>query len=128
MLNTETTRSSYSWKRNPLFWAYSILMFLLIIMAFFFYNYYSLDFLVHAGWIMLVFSIVIILLAGAEFQKKGAPKGRSVVNTTILVDTGVYTIVRHPQYLGLILFVLALVLMSQQWLNVFSYVIGSALF
>jgi len=128
MLNTEATRSSYSWKRDPLFWAYSILMFLPIIVVFFFYNYYSLDFLVYAGWIVLVFSIVLILLAGAEFRRKGAPKGRSVVNTTVLVDTGVYAIIRHPQYLGFLLFVLGLILMSQHWISVFSYVIGSFLF
>jgi len=128
MLNTKPTRSIYSWKRDPLFWAYSILMFLPIIVAFFFYNYYNLDYLVHTGWMILVFSIALILLAGAEFRKKGAPIGRSVVNTTVLVDTGVYAIIRHPQYLGFLLFVLGLVLMSQHWISVFSYIIGSIMF
>jgi protein-S-isoprenylcysteine O-methyltransferase Ste14 len=31
------------------------------------------------------------------------------------VDSGVYTIVRHPQYTGLFLFNLALILISQHW-------------
>jgi protein-S-isoprenylcysteine O-methyltransferase Ste14 len=98
-------------------------------MVFVFYNYYKLDFLVYAGWILLVFSVVIIFLAGGEFRKKGgAPKGKSIVHTTVLVDSGIYAVVRHPQYLGFILFVLALVLMSQHWLSVFSGVVGSALF
>ena len=30
-------------------------------------------------------------------------KGESFVNTTILVDTGIYSVIRHPQYLGGIL-------------------------
>jgi len=129
MPETETIPTSYSWKRDPLFWTYSVLMFLPIVIVFVFYNYYKLDFLVYAGWILLVFSIVIILLAGGEFRKKGrAPKGESIVRTTVLVDSGVYAVIRHPQYLGLILFVLALVLMSQHWLSVFSGVVGSALF
>jgi protein-S-isoprenylcysteine O-methyltransferase Ste14 len=129
MLYEEATHSSYSWKRDPLFWAYSILMFLPIILVFLFYNYYSLDFLVYAGWILLVFSVVVILLAGGEFRKKGgAPKGESVVHTTVLVDSGVYAVVRHPQCLGFMIFVLALVLMSQHWLSVISGVLGSALF
>jgi protein-S-isoprenylcysteine O-methyltransferase Ste14 len=129
MLDAEATHSNYSWKRDPLFWAYSILMFLPIIMVFAFYNYYSIDFPVYAGWILLVFSIVIILLAGGEFRKKGgAPKGKSVVHTTVLIDSGVYAVVRHPQYLGFMLFVLALVLMCQHWLSVISGVLGSALF
>jgi protein-S-isoprenylcysteine O-methyltransferase Ste14 len=125
----EEMAPSYSWKRDPLFWTYSILMFLPLILVFVFYNYYKLDFLVYAGWIMLVFSVVIIFLAGGEFRKKGgAPKGKSIVRTTVLVDSGVYAVIRHPQYLGFILFVLALVLMSQHWLSIFSGVVGSALF
>jgi protein-S-isoprenylcysteine O-methyltransferase Ste14 len=98
-------------------------------MVFVFYNYYKLDFLLYAGWILLVFSVVIIFLAGGEFRKKGgAPKGKSIVHTTVVVDSGIYAVVRHPQYLGFILFILALVLMSQHWLSVFSGVVGSALF
>ena len=129
MLDVEAAHSSYSWKHDPLFWAYSILMFLPIITVFVFYNYYTLDFLVYAGWILLVFSVVIILMAGGEFRKKGrAPKGESIVHTTVLVDSGVYAVVRHPQYLGFIMFVFALVLMSQHWLSVISGVLGSALF
>jgi protein-S-isoprenylcysteine O-methyltransferase Ste14 len=125
----ETTSRSYSWKRDPLLWIYSILMFLPIIVVFVFYNYYRLDFLVYVGWILLVFSIFIIFLAGGEFRKKGgAPEGKSLVETTVLVDSGIYSVVRHPQYLGFILFVLALVLMSQHWLSVVSGVVGSALF
>ena len=129
MPEEETTSTSYSWKRDPLLWAYSVLMFLPIIMVFVFYNYYMLDFLVYAGWILLVFSVVIIFLAGGEFRKKGrAPKGESIVHTTVVVDSGIYGVVRHPQYLGFIMFVFALVLMSQHWLSVFSGIMGSILF
>jgi len=129
ILDAEAPHSSYSWKRDPLFWAYSILMFLPIIMVFVFYDYYTIDFLVYTGWILLVFSVVIIFLAGGEFRKKGkAPKGKSIVHTTVVVDSGIYAVVRHPQYLGFMLFVLALVLMSQHWLSVLSGVFGSALF
>jgi len=125
----EAARSSYSWKHDPLFWAYSILMFLPIIMVFAFYNYYSLDLLAYAGWILLVFSVVIIFMAGGEFRKKGgAPKGESIVHTKVLVDSGVYAVVRHPQYLGFILFVFALVLMSQHGVSVISWITGSILF
>ena len=39
-----------------------------------------------------------------ELRKKcRAPKGKSFVDTTVLVDSGAYAIVRHPQYLGAIL-------------------------
>ena len=98
-------------------------------MVFITYNYYHLTFCVYTGWALLVFSIIIILMAGYEFGKKGgAPKGESIVHTTVLVDSGVYAVVRHPQYLGFILFVYGLVLISQHWLSVFSGIMGSALF
>ncbi len=129
MSDAEAIHSNYSWKSDPLLLASSALMFLPIIMVFAFYNYYRFDFLVYAGWLVLVFSIVIIFLAGGEFRKKGEPaKGKSVVHTTVLVDSGVYAVVRHPQYLGFILFVFALVLMSQHWLSIFSFVVGSTLY
>jgi len=109
MPEEETTPTEYSWKSDPLFWAYSILMFLPIVMVFVFYNCYRFD--------------------GGEFRKKGGvPKGKSIVHTTAVVDSGIYAVVRHPQYLGFILFVLALVLMSQHWLSVISWIMGSALF
>ena len=76
-----------------------------------------------------MFSVVVILLAGSEFPKRGgAPKGESIVHTTVLVDSGVYAVVRHPQYLGFMLFVFALILMSQHWLSVISGVLGAVLF
>jgi protein-S-isoprenylcysteine O-methyltransferase Ste14 len=117
-----------SWKGDILLWLTSILMFLPLILVVIFYDYYHLELLVSVGWIVLVFSIVIIFLSGYEFRKKGASKGRTVVYTTVLVDTGIYAIIRHPQYLGFITVVLALVLMSQHWLSVISGITGSILF
>lgn len=128
-MSEEEKTPRYSWKRDPLLWAYSILMFLPIIMVFVFYNYYKLDFLIYAGWILLVFSVVIIFMAGGEFRKKGgAPKEKSIVDTTVVVDSGIYAVIRHPQYLGFIPFILALVLMSQHWLSGISWITGGTLF
>jgi hypothetical protein len=41
------------------------------------------------------------------------PKGKSYIQTTVLVDSGVYAVVRHPQYLAGILLSLALILITQ---------------
>jgi len=129
MPDEETTLTSYTWKRDPLPWAYSLLMLVPIILVFIFYNYYSLDFLVYIGWILLLFGIVIILLAGGEFRRRGgAPEGESIVQTKVLVDSGVYGVIRHPQYLGFILIVFSMVLISQHWLSLISAFAGCALF
>jgi protein-S-isoprenylcysteine O-methyltransferase Ste14 len=129
MPEEEAIPASNGWKRDPLLWAYSIMMFLPILMVFLFYNYYNLVFLVYAGGILFALSFAIIWMAGGEFRKRGgAPEGESIVHTTVLVDSGVYAVVRHPQYLGFMLIVLSFVLMSQHWFSVFSGVGGCVLF
>lgn len=110
-------------------WVYSALMVLPIILVFIFYNYMGLYLLVYAGWTVLAIALMLEFLAGHEFQKKGGvPRGKHLVHTTMLVDSGIYAIIRHPQGLGFILFVLAPVLMSQHWLSIISGVTGSVLF
>jgi protein-S-isoprenylcysteine O-methyltransferase Ste14 len=50
------------------------------------------------------------------FRKKGGvAKGRSYIQTTVLVDSGVYAVIRHPQFLAGILLSLALILITQHW-------------
>ena len=39
------------------------------------------------------------------------------MNTTVLVDSGTYAIVRHPQFLGVILLLCASILITQHWLT-----------
>jgi protein-S-isoprenylcysteine O-methyltransferase Ste14 len=54
-----------------------------------------------------------------EFRKKGGVrKGNSYIHTTQLVDTGVYSIVRHPQYVTFMLWAIAGMLLFQHWLVV----------
>ena len=52
-----------------------------------------------------------------EFRKKGGVrKGKSYIHTTQLVDTGIYSIVRHPQYVTFILWAIAGILLFQHWI------------
>ncbi len=54
-----------------------------------------------------------------EFRKKGGVKrGKSYIHTTQLVDTGIYSIVRHPQYVTFILWAIAGMLLFQHWIVV----------
>ena len=53
------------------------------------------------GWVAWAFGMVLIMAPIIIFPRwGGVEKGKSFVNTTRLVDTGIYGIVRHPQYLG----------------------------
>jgi protein-S-isoprenylcysteine O-methyltransferase Ste14 len=52
-----------------------------------------------------------------EFRRKGKVKtGRSYIYTTRIVDTGIYSIVRHPQYVTFILWAIAGMLLFQHWI------------
>ena len=108
------------WKRLvwPFVWtAWSILIVLKIILSFFLYNQAGLPIFKHVGWITMAVSAVFGWLPIFAFRKKGeVPKRRSYIQTTVLVDSGIYAVVRHPQYLAGILLSLALILITQHWL------------
>ena len=54
-----------------------------------------------------------------EFRRKGGVrKGKSYIHTTKLVDTGIYSVVRHPQYVTFTLWAIAGMLLFQHWVIV----------
>jgi protein-S-isoprenylcysteine O-methyltransferase Ste14 len=123
------SKTEKAWKRDPVFWTYSILLSIPVVTAFMYHNQRHLDALVHTGYILMAVGVTLVLAAGYEFKKRGgAPKGESIVHTTALVDTGVYSIIRHPQYLGFMIITLGLVLTSQHWASIASAAVGTALF
>jgi protein-S-isoprenylcysteine O-methyltransferase Ste14 len=63
--------------------------------------------------------IIFGLLPVIEFRRKGrVRKGKSYIYTTKLVDTGIYSIVRHPQYVTFILWAIAGMLLFQHWITI----------
>jgi len=53
------------------------------------------------GCLVWVFGMVLVMAPIIMFPRKGGvPKGKSFVHTTKLVNTGLYAVVRHPQYTG----------------------------
>ena len=53
------------------------------------------------GWVVWAFGMVLVMTPIVMFPRRGGvAKGKSFVHTTRLVDTGIYAIVRHPQYTG----------------------------
>jgi len=81
----------------------------------------QIEILAYAGVGLYIFSgLVFGMLPTFEFRRKGrVQKGKSYIHTTKLVDTGIYSIVRHPQYVSFILFAIAGMLLFQHWI-VFS--------
>ena len=97
--------------------AYIALYGILIISTIFLYNSANLARLVYAGWIILAFGII-FLLWSSKSRKKGHEEGIG------LVESGMYAFVRHPEFLGHILIIFALVIISQHWI---SFIVGAIL-
>jgi len=78
----------------------------------------SYDALSIIGWVVWAFGMVLVMAPIVLFPRRGGvPKGKSFVYTTRLVDTGIYAIVRHPQYTGGIYAIfLATLLFYPHWL------------
>jgi protein-S-isoprenylcysteine O-methyltransferase Ste14 len=74
--------------------------------------------LAYIGVGLYVFSgLVFGWLPVIEFRKKGGVRrGESYIHTTQLVDTGIYSIVRHPQYVTFIMWAVAGMLLFQHWI------------
>jgi protein-S-isoprenylcysteine O-methyltransferase Ste14 len=80
----------------------------------------QIEILAYAGvGLYVVSGLVFGGLPVMEFRKKGGVrKGNSYIHTTQLVDTGIYSIVRHPQYVTFMLWAIAGMLLFQHWLVV----------
>ncbi|MHA1807883.1 MAG: methyltransferase family protein [Candidatus Thorarchaeota archaeon] len=98
-------------------WVPCFLAQIVLVFIFGVFNEAGLDVVMYMGWgiwgISLVFGWLPILTLK---RKGGVPEGKGYVHTTALVDSGLYSIIRHPQYTAGLLFSLALILISQSWL------------
>ena len=115
----EATRKDMAWRDWVLSCVYGSILVFQVAFTYLNYNRMGLDYLVNAGWLVMTVSAVFGWVPIYTFRKAGGvPKGEGYTQTTILVDSGIYAVVRHPQYFAGILISLALALMSQHWLNV----------
>jgi len=95
--------------------AYIGLYGMLIISTIIHYNSANLVKLVYAGWIIMAFGII-FLLCSSKSRKKGH------ADSSGLVERGMYAFVRHPEFLGHILIIFALVIISQH-----CFIVGAIL-
>lgn len=79
--------------------------------------YLSLRIPFYIGWIILATSLPFFFSPVLYLKTRGKPaEEKSLMDTTVVVETGTYGIVRHPQFLGAILTVCASIMISQHWL------------
>ena len=85
--------------------------------------------LVILGSVVWLFGMVLVMAPIIMFPRRGGvPKGKSFVNTTQLVDTGIYAVVRHPQYTGGVYSIfLTTILFFPHWLFMVLGAIGTTI-
>jgi len=100
-----------------------------IITFFVFYNQAGNVIIRNIGYMLWIVSAILGWLPIYEFRKRGGvPAKQSFVKTTKLVDTGIYSICRHPQFLGGMLIGLSLFLVAQHWVVVIFGILVIAIF
>ena len=105
------------WNKNFWWVSWSVLFVAQIVLCVLFYNRAGLYVLTYAGWGVLAVGFVIGNMGVTALRRQGrAREGESWIKTTTLVETGIYAVVRHPQYLCWVLASLAMMLLSQHWL------------
>jgi len=81
------------------------------------------------GVFVLLLACVFIFLPFFSLKKHGRIEdGENYIQTRVIVDQGLYTITRHPQYLGYMFLACGFALLSQHWVVVLLAVIGVTLF
>ncbi len=110
---------TFSWKDHVPVTFSTILFIVQIIVGLYLLSEVSqIEVLAYAGVLLYFLSgIVFGMLPVFEFRKKGGvQKGQSYIHTTKLVDTGIYSVVRHPQYITFILWAFSGMLLFQHWI------------
>jgi NAD-dependent dihydropyrimidine dehydrogenase PreA subunit len=70
----------------------------------------------YVGWLVFATSFPFFFSPVLYFKPRGKPaEGKGLMDTTVIVESGMYGIVRHPQYLGALLTLCASMLIAQHW-------------
>jgi len=116
------------WKPSPQILGATLLSALQYVFGFFVFKMPGLKALHWAGWAVWVISVIFAFAPFYILRKKGrVPKGENYIHTTELVDSSLYAICRHPQYVAGILFNIALMLLAQHWLIIGMGLISATL-
>jgi len=113
------SHQDFSWKDALPSTIASLFFFSQMIYGFVFADNMRIDILQYVGVGVFLLSGVFGMAPVIMFPRKGGvEKGKNFIHTTKVVDTGIYALVRHPQYAAFILWALGAMLLFQQWIVV----------
>lgn len=86
------------------------------------HNFYEINALAYIGYSILGLSGIFGILPIIEFRRKGkVEKGEIYMKTQKIVKTGIFSIIRHPQFFAGILISLAFAFISQHWVVIILF-------
>ena len=101
-----------------------ILFMLQILVFMFYYDFSGVVILRWIGWILLIVAFLLFTLSKSALKQHGAPEeNKSWVFTTVLVQQGIYGVVRHPFSMGWIIMTIGLAFVSQYWLSILCMIV-----
>lgn len=115
MSSEKTNNDTWTIKENILMSIVGLIFFLNLLLPVFIPIVPISEELVVVGYIILGIGVIFVILSIVTLRRKGA---------SILIDSGVYGIVRHPMYLGAIIIFLSHPFMIQHWIIVISSLVA----
>lgn len=95
----------------------SIITVLQYYLAFFYFKLPGIQLIQYLGWVVWLLSLYLGFAPIFILRARGSiPQGKPYTETTRLVDSNLYAIIRHPQYTAGIVFNFAMCLLAQHWL------------
>ena len=119
----------YGLHPHLLAWIWTVLLVLQMVLAFFVFTEPAIQAVTVAGWAIWILGTAFAIVPIFALRTRGrVPEGKSYMETTALVSTGIYAIVRHPQGgTAGILLSLAPALIGQHWLLLILAAVGMIL-
>lgn len=104
----------YSLKPALFMWGWGILFLAELLLGEIFVNRNRNELILIFGFLFLIIGVLLVPVPFLLFPKKGkVPKGQGLLHTTVIVDSGIYGLIRHPQYLGWLSIIFSFILLRQ---------------
>jgi protein-S-isoprenylcysteine O-methyltransferase Ste14 len=105
-------------RRDVVFTALAGLLFIgQVVMCIIAYNSYGVSGLTIVGWILIAIAIIVGGLSWYAVRRQKLTEDREWLTDTVLVDIGIYEVIRHPVYFSFMLYVVSLMLISH-WITI----------
>jgi protein-S-isoprenylcysteine O-methyltransferase Ste14 len=104
-------------RKTILNWGWGLLFLVSLLLGEYFVNPDRNNLIVIIGLFFLLFGVILVPIPFLLFPIKGeVPQGENFLRTIVIVESGIYGCVRHPQYLGWGLIIFSFLLIRQNFI------------